>query len=127
MTKLIVTLIMLLPLSAAAQGLVNSNSTVITEGLAQYELVRVDEFGQALVKYQKFDDEGNLSQDGFYSDGKPAGVWRMYDSGGNVLSTMKYDNNGNRISLVAENEKRKTRVQYEDDRPNRVVTQIKDN
>lgn len=117
---------LLVSFAAGAQSLANNNSSVIQQGVDRYELVRVDDFGQALVKYQKYNEEGVLIQDGYYSNGKPAGTWNMYSPVSNeVVSTMRYDVNGNRVSLSSELDNQKTTVKYEDDRPKRVKTRTK--
>ena len=117
---------LLLPFAMSAQSLANNASSVIEQGADRYELVRVDEFGQALVKYEKYNEEGVLIQDGYYSNGSPAGTWNMYSPVSNeVISTMRYDTNGNRLSLTSEMDNQKTTVKYEDDRPRRVKTRTK--
>lgn len=126
MRGLLFTLGLLLSFAASAQSLTNSTSSVIQEGTDRYELVRVDDFGYALVKYEKYNDEGVLVQDGYYSNGKPAGTWNMYNPVSNeVISTMRYDSNGNRLTLSSEMDNQKTTVKYEDDRPKRVKTRRK--
>ena len=117
---------LLLPFAMSAQSLANNVSSVIEQGVDRYELVRVDDFGQALVKYEKYNEEGVLIQDGYYSNGSPAGTWNMYSPVSNeVISTMRYDANGNRLSLTSEMDNQKTTVKYEDDRPRRVKTRTK--
>jgi antitoxin component YwqK of YwqJK toxin-antitoxin module len=117
---------LLLPFAMSAQSLANNTSSVIEQGVDRYELVRVDEFGQALVKYEKYNEEGILIQDGYYSNGSPAGTWNMYNPVSNqIISTMRYDTNGNRLSLTSEMDNQKTTVKYEDDRPSRVKTRVK--
>ena len=126
MRGLILTFGLLLSFAASAQSLANNTSSVISQGVDRYELVRVDDFGQALVKYEKYNEVGILIQDGYYSNGSPTGIWNMYNPVSNqVISTMKYDSNGNRLSLSSEMDNRKTTVKYEDDRPRRVKTRAK--
>jgi antitoxin component YwqK of YwqJK toxin-antitoxin module len=99
---------------------------VIQEGADRYELVRVDDFGYALVKYEKYNEDGILVQDGYYSNGTPVGTWNMYNPVSNtVVSTMRYDSKGNRLTLSSEMEDQKTTVRYEDDKPKRVKTRRK--
>jgi hypothetical protein len=126
MRSLILTFGLLLPFAASAQSLTNSTSSVIQEGADRYELVRVDDFGYALVKYEKYNEDGILVQDGYYSNGKPTGTWNMYNPVSNtVISTMRYDSNGNRLTLSSEMEDQKTTVRYEDNKPKRAKTRRK--
>lgn len=125
MRKLITLVILSLPFALSAQSLMNLTSSTIEDGGNRYELVRVDEFGQALVRYQKY-DEGILVQEGYYSNGKPTGVWHMYSPvTQEVISTMRYDSQGNRVQLSTEIENQKTTVRYEDDLPKRAKTRRK--
>lgn len=126
MRKLITLIVLLLPFAMLAQSLVNSAASVIEDGANRYELVRVDDFGLALVRYERYNNEGTLIQDGYYSNGKPTGTWNMYSPVTHkVISTMKYDSNGNRAQLSTKVEDLKTTVRYEDDRPKRVRTRAK--
>ena len=126
MRGLLFTLGLLLSFAASAQSLTNSTSSVIQEGADRYELVRVDDFGYALVKYEKYNEDGILVQDGYYSNGTPVGTWNMYNPVSNtVVSTMRYDSKGNRLTLSSEMEDQKTTVRYEDDKPKRVKTRRK--
>jgi len=126
MRSLILIFGLLLSFVTSAQSLANNTSSVIEQGVDRYELVRVDDFGQALVKYEKYNEEGILIQDGYYSNGSPAGTWNMYSPVSNqVISTMRYDANGNRLSLTSEMDNQKTTVKYDDDRPRRVKTRTK--
>ena len=126
MRGLILIFSLLLPFAMSAQSLANNTSSVINQGVDRYELVRVDDFGQALVKYEKYNEEGILIQDGYYSNGSPTGTWNMYNPVSNqVISTMRYDANGNRVSLTSEMDNQKTTIKYEDDRPRRVKTRTK--
>lgn len=126
MRGLILTFGLLLSFTASAQSLTNSTSSVIQEGTDRYELVRVDDFGHALVRYEKYNEDGILVQDGYYSNGKPAGTWNMYNPVSNtVVSTMRYDSNGNRLTLSSEMEDQKTTVRYEDNKPKRAKTRRK--
>jgi hypothetical protein len=126
MRGLLFTLGLLLSFAASAQSLTNSTSSVIQEGSDRYELVRVDDFGYALVKYEKYNEDGILVQDGYYSNGTPVGTWNMYNPVSNtVVSTMRYDSKGNRLTLSSEMEDQKTTVRYEDDKPKRVKTRRK--
>jgi len=126
MRGLLFTLSLLLSFAVSAQSLTNSTSSVIEQGNDRFEFIKVDDFGYALVKYEKYDDSGVLIQDGYYSNGKPAGVWRMYNPATqDVISTMKYDMHGNRLALSSEIDNRKTTVKYEEDKPSRVRTRFK--
>lgn len=44
-----------------------------------------------MVKATYFHDNGEISQTGFYLDGKLHGQWRMYDELGKKIATGKYD------------------------------------
>lgn len=126
MRGLILTLGLLLSFAASAQSLANNTSSVIQNGADRYELIRVDDFGHALVKYEKYNEDGILIQDGYYSNGKPVGTWNMYNPVSNaVISTMRYDSNGNRLTLLSEMKDQKTTVRYEDDKPKRAKTRRK--
>lgn len=114
MIKFITSIILLLPFTISAQSLMNSTTSTIKDRTNSYELVRVDDFGYALIKYEKYNEEKVLIQDGYYLNGKPTGVWNMYNPiTGDIIYTMKHDSNKSQVFLEVDDQP--ARVQYSKD------------
>ena len=56
-----------------------------------------DTVGMDIEVVNKYDDNGRLIFSGTYKDSIPVGIHRNYDAGGNVISSLLYDEKGNRV------------------------------
>lgn len=68
-------------------------AAVLISGLmsAQKSAPKLEEVGNK-VKATYYYDNGQIQQEGFFSDGKPDGKWVAYDINGNKQSVGQYDN-----------------------------------
>jgi len=90
MRGLVFCLFMAISVMAQSQELSWENPVFETEDL-RYELVDVDNWGRATVSYTKYEN-GMIKETGNFLDMKKHGVWYQYDAKGNVISSIKYDN-----------------------------------
>jgi len=118
MKKLILAIsFVLISFLTTAQELSIDKPVYNREGI-RLELVDYDEY-TTTVKYQSIGVDGKLLQEGTYLNGKPDGVWIMYNGDGTV-SKMKFKN-GKRIALETVIEGRKTKVFYVNNKPVKTV------
>lgn len=69
----------------------NWENPVIESGNTRYELISVDDWGNHKISYEKY-FEGYLAERGTFINRKRDGIWYQYDREGNVISSMRYDN-----------------------------------
>lgn len=76
--------------SFAQNELTFENPTLKVENKI-YHLVGFTTFDQAIIKVEEYRENGELYQVGNLVDGKPDGMWSMYDHNGKLLATMEYN------------------------------------
>jgi len=103
--------------SFAQNELTFENPTLKVENKV-YHLEGFDSFDRHILKYEEFREEGVLRQKGTYVDGKPDGMWYMYDAEGNVCSKMLFSN-GSKVELTLFTTNGMVVVRYADNRPYR--------
>lgn len=81
-----------------------------------FHLSGFDSFDRPILKYEEFRENGELLQSGSYLDGKPDGLWSMYDLSGDVVATMRYSN-GSKIELTQFTANGMIVVRYLENRP----------
>ena len=113
MKELIFCLFMAISVVAQSQELSWERPVFETENL-QYELIDVDNWGRATVSYTKYKD-GVIRETGNFLDMKKHGVWNQYDAKGNVISSIKYDNDI-RVWLRTIVEGKEIYITYKNDR-----------
>lgn len=115
MRTILITLMLVLGLSAKAQVTLDYENPTFKVEDRVYTLVSTDVDGH-LFKYEVYGSNGKISQTGFYKNGKPDGIWHLYSSDGNKLSTMVYKN-GQRIKLETTIGNEEVTVVYMNNRP----------
>lgn len=103
--------------SFAQNELTFENPTLKVENKV-YHLEGFDSFDRPILKYEEFREDGVLHQNGTYVDGKPDGMWYMYDAEGNVCSKMLFSN-GSKVELTLFTTNGMVVVRYADNRPYR--------
>jgi len=86
----------------------------------KYELVSIDDWGETLIKYQSYSEEGQLIEDGFYLNAEPHDIWNSYNSEGSIIATMKF-HRGKRIELRSWGGDREILVIYRNGKPMEVT------
>lgn len=115
---LLVVALLLSSVVTVAQSLSFDEPTYSKDGV-RLELLDVQNDG-ALVKYLKLGMDGKVQQEGYYLDGKPHGIWKMYMPNGS-FTTMKFIN-GKRIVMNTIIDGRRTEVFYANNRPVRSIS-----
>jgi antitoxin component YwqK of YwqJK toxin-antitoxin module len=110
--------LLLITLFAEAQSITFDQPSYSKDGV-RLELLNTDDQGP-LIKYVKLNIKGQVEQEGFYLNGKPHGIWKMYYSNGS-FTTMKFSN-GKRIVLQTIIDGRRTEVYYAENRPIKSIT-----
>lgn len=101
--------------SFAQNELTFENPTLKVENKV-YHLEGFDSFDRPILKYEEFREGGGLLQKGTYVDGKPDGMWYMYDAKGNVHSKMLFLN-GSKVELTQFTADGMVVICYADNRP----------
>ena len=113
------TLLMLVGMTAFAQEsepkVLDWDNPIVTVGNTTYELVSVDDWGNAEIRFTRFNDDEQVVESGGLLNNQPHGKWKSYDpQNGNVLATAYYYR-GERQKLVATaHDGRKYTVVYKD-------------
>ena len=117
MKKLILVIsLVIFTMMLSAQELSIKNPVNITDGV-RLELIESNDYS-TLIKYQKI-SEGEVSQEGILFNGKRDGVWKMYGING-AITTMLFKN-GDKVSLEAVIDGRKTKVFYVNNKPSKSI------
>jgi|GEM_PF-2942903 len=103
--------------SFAQNELTFENPTLKVENKV-YHLEGFDSFDRPILKYEEFREDGVLHQNGTYVDGKPDGMWYMYDAEGNVCLKMLFSN-GSKVELTQFTTGGMVIICYVDNRPYR--------
>ena len=116
MRNFMLTLLMLVGMTTFAQEtepkVLDWNTPKATVNNTTYELVDVDEWGNAEIKFTRFNDDNIVVESGRLLNNKPHGKWRSYDpSNGNVMATAYYQK-GERQKLEAWSEGKMYTVVY---------------
>lgn len=116
MRNFMLTLLMLVGMTAFAQEtepkVLDWNNPIVTVNNTTYELISVDEFAGAEIKFTRFNDDNIVVESGRLLNNKPHGKWRSYDpSNGNVIATAYYQK-GERQKLEAWSEGKMYTVVY---------------
>ena len=77
-----------------------------------YKHTGYDYLDRPIIEYKEYSESGYLIQEGEYVDNEPNGIWRMYNTNGEVISTMKFSY-GDRVWLKTPQNGRETIVYYE--------------
>ena len=123
MKALITTFWFFLTTLAYGQSLSLENPTYRSNDI-EYTLIEADEFFTT-IHFKKY-NEGSLIETGYYRNNKPHGTWVLYDSEGNRISAMKF-NDGNRISMEMNQNGRRVTILYLDNKPTEVTYYIATN
>ena len=113
------TLLMLVGMTAFAQEsepkVLDWDNPIVTVNNTTYELVSVDDWGNAEIRFTRFNDDEQVVESGGLLNNQPHGKWKSYDpQNGNVLATAYYYR-GERQKLVATaHDGRKYTVVYKD-------------
>ena len=59
----------------------------------------LDSFGQNNGDSKYFYLNGSVESEGIYKNNLKTGIWKNYDAGGKLLSTNKYDSNGQALNI----------------------------
>lgn len=94
MKNLLIFLFMIISYASTAQTLSWETPTAIING-AKYTLIKVDDIGNATIKYERFNND-IVAEAGLYYNNTKTGIWHLYNDKGNLLSSMKFENN-NRV------------------------------
>lgn len=119
MRNFMLTLLMLVGMTAFAQEsepkVLDWDNPIVTVDNTTYELVSVDDWGNAEIRFTRFNDNKQVVESGGLLNNQPHGKWRSYDpQNGNVLATAYYYR-GERQKLVATaHDGRKYTVVYKD-------------
>ena len=97
MRTILITLMLVLGLSAKAQVTLDYENPTMKVEDRVYTLISAEEH-EIVFKYEVRGSNGKISQTGFFKNGKPDGVWHLYDEAGNLMSTMIFKN-GERVKL----------------------------
>lgn len=82
--------------------------------------VGYDFFNNPIIEYKEYSDSGLISQEGKFIKSKPHGIWKMYDSKGNLVSKMKF-NYGDKVWLKKKNKGKEVIIYYENNSPYKSV------
>ena len=115
MRTLLIMLMLVLGLSATAQVTLDYENPTFKVNNKVYTLVSFED-QVTVFRYELIDDVGNISQTGFFKNGKPDGVWHLYDDAGDKVSTMTFKD-GNRVKLETTINKEEITVVYMNNRP----------
>lgn len=115
MRTFLITIMLVLGLSAKAQVTLDYENPTIKVDNKVYTLISGDE-NDHVFKYAAYGSTGNISQTGYYRNGKPDGVWQLYDEAGNVISTMIFKD-GARVKLETIIAGEEVTVIYANNRP----------
>lgn len=96
MKKLLIFLFMIISYASTAQTLSWETPTTIING-GKYTLIKIDDIGNATIKYERFNND-IVAEVGLYYNNTKTGIWHLYNDEGNLLSSMKFENN-NRVWL----------------------------
>ena len=118
MKKLILVIsLVIFAMMLSAQELSIKNPVNVTDDV-WLELIESNDYS-TLIKYQKISEEGEVSQEGILFNGKPDGVWKMYGING-AITTVIFKN-GDKVSLEAVIDGRKTKVFYVNNKPSKSI------
>ena len=115
MRTILIMLMLVLGLSATAQVTLDYENPTFKVNNKVYTLVSFED-QVPVFRYELIDDVGNISQTGFFKNGKPDGVWYLYDTAGDKVSTMTFKD-GNRVKLETTINKEEITVVYMNNRP----------
>lgn len=117
MKNLLIFLFMIISYTSTAQQLSWETPTTMIND-AKYTLVEIDDIGNATLKYEKISC-GAITETGLFYNGNKTGVWYLYDEEGNLLSSMKFEND-NRVWMKSYQSDRNIFITYK----NNKVTEI---
>ena len=115
MRTILIMLMLVLGLSATAQVTLDYENPTFKVNNKVYTLVSFED-QVPVFRYELIDDVGNISQTGFFKNGKPDGVWHLYDDACDKVSTMTFKD-GNRVKLETTINKEEITVVYMNNRP----------
>jgi antitoxin component YwqK of YwqJK toxin-antitoxin module len=115
MRTILITLMLVLGLSAKAQITLDYENPTIEVDNKVYTLISSQD-DKHIFKYDVYHSNGKISQTGFFKDGKPDGVWCLYNEKGDLLSTMIFKN-GNRVKLETSINGEEVTVVYFNNKP----------
>jgi antitoxin component YwqK of YwqJK toxin-antitoxin module len=120
MRTILITLMLVLGLSVKAQVTLDYENPTLKVDNKVYTLISSQD-DKHVFKYEVYSSNGKVSQTGFFKDGKPDGVWHLYDEKGDLLSTMIFKN-GNRIKLETIINGEEVTVVYTNNKPTKRVS-----
>ena len=99
---------------------------LITGIMSAQKIAPKHEVAGDLVKSTYYYDNGQISQEGYYKDGKVHGQWVAYDENGSKKSVAEYNKGQKTGTWLFWNESGITTVDYSESRIASVKTQKKD-
>lgn len=115
MRTILITLMLILGLSVKAQVTLDYENPTLKVDNRVYTLISSQD-DKHFFKYEVYYSNGKVSQTGFFKDGKPDGVWHLYDEKGGLLSTMIFKN-GARVKLETTINGEEVTVVYANNKP----------
>lgn len=115
MRTILITLMLILGLSVKAQVTLDYDNPTLKVDNRVYTLISSQD-DKHFFKYEVYYSNGKVSQTGFFEDGKPDGVWHLYDEKGDLLSTMIFKN-GARVKLETTINGEEVTVVYANNKP----------
>lgn len=122
MRKLLTLCAILFAFNMAAQSTLSVDNPILKIENRKYTLLDIDDMGRAHVRYEEFEN-GQLSTSGTYYNNTLDGIWNLYDENGNITASVVY-NRGKKISYTTFVDNKKMVVNYLDNKPVRIVTEI---
>lgn len=118
MKNFMLTLLMLVGMTTFGQEsepkVLDWNTPIVNVNNTTYELVDVDEWGIAEIKFTRFNDNNEVIERGRLLNNKPHGKWKSYDpQNGEVMATAYY-HRGERQKLEAWSDGKLYTVVYKD-------------
>jgi antitoxin component YwqK of YwqJK toxin-antitoxin module len=119
MKAILITVMLVLGLCAKAQVLSIEEPIYNGDGF-RLELIEAEE-SNTLLKYKSFTEENILIQEGYYRNGKPDGIWNLYDINGNIIATMLFDMN-TKVKLTVYYEGEVVNIYYVNNQPAKKIS-----
>ena len=118
MRNFMLTLLMLVGMTTFAQEtepkVLDWDTPTVTVDNTTYTLVNVDDWGNAEIKFTRFNDNDQVVERGRLLNNQPHGKWKSYDpNNGEVMATAYY-HRGERQKLEAWSDGKKYTVVYKD-------------
>lgn len=119
MKAILITVMLVLGLCAKAQVLSIEEPIYNGDGF-RLELIEAEE-SNTLLKYKSFTEENILIQEGYYRNGKPDGIWNLYDINGNIIATMLFDMN-TKVKLTVYYDSEVVNIYYVNNQPAKKIS-----